>query len=104
MSELVKKYRSLLQVVGFLPRHDLATICRTASSDMIHAISEMCYNVLYEDVHLTTAQKAKLRGLKRHMRVLSDPKSGLRTKAKILKSDGVPILEAIAQPVLAALQ
>ena len=76
-------------------------IIRKCDNDLICSLSECCHNVLKGNVLLTPAQKVKLRRHKNNLRKLSNKKTSIKEKKKILQREG--FLGALITPILIVL-
>ena len=98
MSACLKRNASMLKLLLHAKPPVVKSIMKTASPDLIKAISEICLNVLKGNVPLRPAHKTRLSRFKHHLRKLAKKNISWKKKKTILQKGGLlPLLiKAIA--------
>lgn len=88
MSELLKRNLPTLKRLRRMPTKDRNNFLRTCNRDIVDAICECAKNVLQGNVPLTSAQYKKLHRYKKVLRALSNQRSSINTRRKLLQQKG----------------
>lgn len=83
-----KQQLQQLQLLRICPPKLRKDLLKKLPSNFVNLISECCYNVLKGNVHLNKNQKCKLRKHKDILRRLSNKKTSLFTKRKLIIQKG----------------
>ena len=101
MSGRLRKYSPILRVLPQCPDDILSALCYNPSNDFIKVIAEISFNLLHAtEIVLTQRQINKLRPMRPTIEKLSDGRSSLKIKRRILKRSGVQLLKVIISPIL----
>ena len=82
-------------------------ILRGADKDLLHCLSECAHNILKGNVHLTPAEKSRLSKYKQQLRKVSQKKTSLKQKHKLVQTGGwvplalAPLLKPLILPLAA---
>ena len=98
MSARVKRNLPLLKMLT--TSKPAATKAILTDPVLIRAICECCHNVLKGNVPLTPRQKKRLARYKKKLRQLSDRKTSIKRKRKILQTGGIAPLVAALLPAI----
>lgn len=98
MSARVKRNLPLLKMLT--TTKPAAARAIVTDPDLIRAFCECCYNVLKGNVPLTPRQKKRLARYKKKLRQLSDRKTSIKRKRKILQTGGIVPLAAALLPTI----
>jgi hypothetical protein len=99
MSRPLRKYVKLLRNYKTSP----ITVLRTNKSDLVRALSEVCYNLLYSRIKLTADQRKRLLKYKRQIVLLASKTTPIDRKREVLRKLDADFLETILKPVLPVL-
>jgi len=103
MTNRMIKNAQLLKVIHDCTPQQRTAILRTAHPELVHAICDCITNVVHNKVPVTTKQRNNLTPKKTVLRRLSNRKTAVKTKKKILVQHGNGILKTILGTVLNAL-
>ena len=100
MSKLIRKNHGYLHVlVHGLPQQKQALL-DTASAEQIHAICEVCYNLLKEVIPSSEEQRSRLCNFKAELLDLASPSVPFKKKKKIISQTGGGFIEDVISPLL----
>jgi hypothetical protein len=105
----VRKHRAFLTYAASLGRKDQKKLFRNASSDEVKAICEICSNIKNGRLPVNKSQFARLCLYKQQIRCMSDKKTSIKSKRKILNGSSkqtggfIGALLGIALPLLASI-
>jgi hypothetical protein len=109
MSKRLKRNAKLLQTLAKSDNSIAASIVRGSKSDLICCISDICFNILHDKVHLNKSDKKKLSKYKNDIRKLSKKSTTQKTKKEILQKGGflqtllAPLLSTVIAPLAKAI-
>ena len=98
MSARVKRQASVLKALAKAHPHVCRVILKRADKDLLKCLSECAYNILRGNVKLKPAEKARLTKYKQKLRKVSDKKTSLKEKQKLVQTGG--FLPALLAPLL----
>ena len=98
MSARVKRQASVLKALAKAHPHICRVILKGADKDLLKCLSECAYNILRGNVKLKPAEKARLTKYKQKLRKVSDKKTSLKEKQKLVQTGG--FLPALLAPLL----
>ena len=105
MSTRVKRQAPTLKALAKAHPHVCQAILKGADKDLLKCLSECAYNILRGNVKLTAAEKARLTKYKQKLRKVSDKKTSLKKKQKLVQSGGflpallAPLLTSVIAPI-----
>ena len=102
MSRLLQHNAPYLHVLARGSNKQRQGVIQGANKELIACLCECALNILNGNIPLKPSEKTKLSKYKRHLRVLSNKKSGAQKKKKVLRQKG-GFLGALLTPVLSAL-
>ena len=104
MSELLRRNHSYFHLLAHspLPKQN-KFLLMTATPEQVHAICELCYNVLKESVPSSDAQWNRLQPNEDELCNLIDTKVPFKEKKKIINQTGAGFIEDVISPLLSGL-
>ena len=108
MSLRMKRQALVLETLAKAHPHICRAILRGADKDLLQCLSECALNILRENVSLTPSEKAALVKYRLKVRKLSDKKTPLKEKHKIVQTGGfspallAPLLKPLIVPLATA--
>ena len=105
----LKKRVNLFQNMKQLKRNERMSFLKNCPDECIHALCEVCYNLLHQTIKLQKDKKhrlkQKLKPIRINVRKLADSKLSVKSKRKLLSNPqvGNGIFTILASTVLPAL-
>ena len=82
----------------------MRSIAKSASPDLIHCLSEVCYNLLRGAVEISARDKKKLSKYKTHIRKVASKGTSVKSKRTLIQKGGfLPSLLAPLAPVIGSI-
>lgn len=107
MSRVLGKYKFVLENYHHLPKEIQCLLTdQNISNDLLKCVCEMSYNILKKNVSVSNSQKRRLSKYKNVLKILSDKKSKVSKKRRMLKQVGrgfLPVLFSIIAPIVQSL-
>ena len=104
MSELLRGNHSYLHLLAHSPSPKQKKILlMTATPEQVHAICELCYNVLKGTVPSSDAQWDRLQHYEGELCNLIGTKMPFKEKKKIISQTGAGFIEDVISPLLSGL-
>ena len=104
MSNLIRRNRSYLHLLAnSASPAQKKLLLLTATPEQVHAICEVCYNVLTECIPCTEAQRERLLPYKEELVDLAESHVPFRQKKQILVQHGGSFIQDILNPLLSGL-
>ena len=101
MSDLVRRYHSYLHfLANSVSPAQKKNLLMTATPEQVHAICEVCYNVLTECIPCTEAQRDRLLAYEKELVNLAGPHVPFRQKKQILVQHGGGFIQDLLSPLL----
>lgn len=104
MSDRVRRNIDFLTVLTKCNKKQRTALLEHCDKELILTLSEVAINVLKGIVHLTPAQKSKLRRFKKQLRTLADRQVSLKHKKRHLVQSGGSLLLSLLPPAISLLQ
>ena len=107
--QMINRRINILQDIKQLKANQRLDFLKNCSNECIHAICEVCYNILHESLKLNKDKKyrikQKLKPIRVDVRKLADAELSVNTKRKILSKPqvGRGVFTVLASTVLPAL-
>ena len=104
MSELLRRNHSYFHLLAhsLLPKQN-KFLLMTATPEQVHAICELCYNVLKESVPSSDAQWNRLQPYEDELCNLIDTKVPFKEKKKIISQTGAGLIEDVISPLFSVI-
>ena len=102
MTRRLKHHAPYLHVLARGSDKQRHGVIQGANKELMNCLCECALNVLNGNIPLKPSEKKKIKKYKRHLRVLSDRKTGAQKKKRVLRQKG-GFLGALLTPVLSAL-
>ena len=103
MSRVVKINRGFLQLLARCPHHQLQFLLKTATPQQVHALVQIIYNVLTENIPFTEEEKRKLMPYKNALLNLVQPHIPYKRKKQVLVQEGGSFIQDLLTPVISSL-
>ena len=103
MSKLIRKNLGYLHFLAHAPPHQKQALLDTASAEQIHAICEVCHNVLSEVIPSSKERRNRLCNFKAELIDLAAPSVPFKKKKKIISQTGGGFIEDVISPLLSGL-
>ena len=103
MSQLLCNNSGYLQLLNCCPSHQRDFLLASASPEQVHALCEVCYNLLKGAIPITEFQRDKLKPYRDEIRQLADLSVPFKTKKQILVQHGSGFVRDLMSPLLAGL-
>jgi hypothetical protein len=103
MSQRVKKYLPLLQLLAESSPTSRKQILKSADDGMIKLLVECCHNTLKGGIKLSSLKIKKLKKYKKAIRVIAKPGKNLKKKKKDLIQTGSGFLSILLPSVISGL-
>ena len=97
MSRVVKNNRGFLQLLADCPTHQREFLLKTATPQQIHALVQIIYNVLKENIPISEEHRLKLMPYKDEADV------PFKTKKQVLVQEGGGFVQELLTPVISSL-
>ena len=104
MSELLRRNHGFLHLLNNTPSfHQKKNILMSATPEQVHALCEVCYNVLTGCIPSTEAQRAKLRPYKENLYDLAESRVPFKQKKQILVQHGGGFIQDLLSPLVSGI-
>ena len=103
MSRVVKNNRGFLQLLSDCPSKQRHFLLRTATPQQLHALLQVIYNVLTENIPVSEEVKAILRSHKDALLNLAQLNVPYKTKKRILVQEGSGFIQELLTPAISSL-
>ena len=106
MSRRIKTHAVLLKTLAHCTPKQRKALLKTADKGLIDAICECIVNVLHGNIKLSPSHKRSLSKHKNHLRKLSDRRTSLRERKRLLNQRGgflLPMLMRLVVPAVGAI-
>ena len=103
MSRVVTNNRGFIQLLAQCPHHQLQFLLKTATPQQVHALVQIIYNVLTENIPFTDEEKRKLMFYKNALLNIVQPHIPYKTKKQILVQEGGNFIQDLLTPVISSL-
>ena len=103
MSHVVKNNRGFLQLLSDYPSKQRQFLLRTATPQQLHALVQIIYNVLTENIPVSEEVRAKLRSHKDALVNLAQRNIPYKTKKRTLVQEGSRFIQELLTPVISSL-
>ena len=94
----LRRHAPTLGYLANCDKHTAKSIITNAKPQLLHCISDVCYNVLKGNVPLSSKEKHKLQKYKSGMRKIADRKTTLKARKVLIQKGG--FLGALLTPLL----
>ena len=103
MSQLLCKQIGYLNNLAHCSPHQKQMLLTTATPEQIHAISEVCSNIIKGIIPLSYNEKERLRGHIDDLRDLANSTTPFKTKKQIISQRGGGFVSDVVTPLLSTL-
>ena len=103
MSRVVKNNRGFLQLLADCPTHQREFLLKTATPQQIHALVQIIYNVLKENIPISEENRLKLMPYKDALLKLAEADVPFKTKKQVLVQEGGGFVQELLTPVICSL-
>ena len=103
MSALYRKNHGYLHILCHASPHQRQFLLNTATPEQVHAICEVCYNLLRENIPSSSALRLRLGDFKHELIDLANESVPFKEKKKILSQTGGGFIEDALMPLLSGL-
>ncbi|RUA04254.1 MAG: hypothetical protein DSY43_06770 [Gammaproteobacteria bacterium] len=103
MSQLLLDNFGYLHLLACCPSHQRAVLLTSATPEQVHAICEVCFNLLRGAIPLSHTQKGRLRPHADVLRELADSSVPYKTKKALLAQKGGGFVSDVMTPLMSAL-
>ena len=104
MSHLLRENFGYLYHLTNCSSHQRTLLLATASPEQVHALCEVCSNLLKGTIPMSQVQKERLREHVNDIRELASPSVPFKTKKQILAQRGGGFVSDIMSPLVSALK
>ena len=103
MSRIVKNNRGFLQLLSDCPSKQRQFLLRTATPQQLHALLQVIYNVLTENIPVSEEVRAILRSHKDALLNLAQRNVPYKTKKRTLVQEGSGFIQELLTPAISSL-
>ena len=103
MSRVVKNHRGFLQLLADCPSKQRQFLLTTATPQQLHALVQIIYNVLTENIPVSEEVRAKLLSHKDALVNLAQRNIPYKTKKRTLVQEGSGFIQELLTPVISSL-
>ena len=103
MSQLLHNQIGYLKMLAHCSPHQRNVLLTTATPEQIHAICEVCYNLIKGTIPISRNQKEQLRDHANDIRDLANPSTPYKTKKQIVAQRGGGFVSDVLTPLLSTL-
>ena len=103
MSRVVKNNRGFLQLLADCPSKQRQLLLKTASPQQFHALVQIIYNVLTENISVSEEVRAKLLSHKDALVNLAQRSVPYKTKKRTLVQEGSGFIQELLTPIISSL-
>ena len=100
MSRLITDNFGYLQLLTCCSDHQRQFLLTSITPQQVHALCEVCHNLLKGSISLSEMKKKKLENHVALIRDLSDPSIPFKTKKQILSQQGSGFVEEVVSPLM----